>query len=73
MELSDQIHKLILKTFKTSKAGYCWVVAHFNGLAPHNAPLDIQQQMFDCLTSKKNQTECPVHFRIHAKPKKRKK
>lgn len=64
--LKDQIFKLIQKIWgrdKTSK-GFNWVAAKF-GNKHNDGPDEVLRTIVLCLTSKKEQSECPIHGRIH--------
>lgn len=54
---------------KKTKTGFCWVAAKFGN--DHNiAPEHTLQKIILCLESKKMQTPCLVHKRVHdARPK----
>lgn len=66
-ELNDVIHQLLSAIFKNPKRGYNWLVPKF-GKSWRGDPAKMNR-IITCLTSKKMQFKCPVHTRLHSKPR----
>lgn len=61
--IDDQIHQVLIKTFRHAKAGYCWIAAKFGN--DWQANLLLRRSILLCVRSKSEQTRCPVHSRMH--------
>lgn len=69
--LISKIHTLVIKTFKNTKIGYCWIDAKFGSLLWEDMT-DMQlKEIVLCIASKRDLKECPIHLRIHSSKRNR--
>lgn len=64
--VKDKIFQLIKEIWGKDKmkAGFCWVAAKFGNDHAMSSYKKLGQ-IADCLRSKKDKVECPVHDRVH--------
>lgn len=65
----NKIHKLVKEIWTWDKRGYCWIDAKFGSLVWEVMPENTMKDIVECLKSKKEIRNCPVHNRIHGRSK----
>lgn len=64
--VADDIHTMIKSVWRNPKRGYNWVRSHWMDRPIESFKVDIQMHIIKCIESKRNQTMCKHHGRIHS-------